>query len=45
LTEFSLGGVEPESARVTNELIAEFNKANGTDVQPSLTGLPFKKQE
>jgi ribonuclease Z len=44
-TEFSLGGVEPESARVTNELIAEFNKANGTDIQPSLTGLPFKKQE
>jgi ribonuclease Z len=44
-TEFSLSGVEPESARVTNELIAEFNKANGTDVKPGLTGLPFKKKE
>ena len=44
-TKFSLGGVEPESARVTNELIAEFNKANGTDVKPSLTGLPFKTKE
>jgi hypothetical protein len=42
-TEFSLSGVEPESAAVTNALIDAFNKRNGTDVKPGLTGLPFKK--
>ncbi|MDH3989389.1 MAG: MBL fold metallo-hydrolase [Gammaproteobacteria bacterium] len=41
-TEFSLSGVEPESAAVTNALIEAFNKQNGTDVKPGLTGLPFK---
>jgi ribonuclease Z len=41
-TDFSLSGVEPESAAVTNALIAEFNERNGTDVKPGLTGLPFK---
>lgn len=41
-TEFSLSGVEPESAAVTNALIDAFNKQNGTNVQPSITGLPFK---
>jgi hypothetical protein len=43
-TEFSLSGVEPESAAVTNELIAEFNERNGTDVVPALTNLPFQKK-
>jgi ribonuclease Z len=42
-TEFSLGGVEPDSAAVTNALIEAFNKRNGTDVKPGITGLPFKK--
>jgi hypothetical protein len=42
-TEFSLSGVEPESAAVTNALIEAFNERNGTDVTPGLTGLPFKK--
>ncbi len=42
-TEFSLSGVEPESAAVTNVLIEAFNKRNGTDVKPGITGLPFKK--
>ncbi len=40
-TDFSLSGVEPESAAVTNALIEEFNKRNGSDVKPGLTGLPF----
>ena len=43
-TEFSLSGVEPESAAVTNKLIDDFNKKHGTDVKPALTGLPFKKR-
>jgi len=43
-TELSLSGVEPESARVTNELIEEFNARNGTDVKPGLTGLPFENE-
>ncbi len=43
-TKFSLSGVERESAAVTNKLIEEFNKKNGTDVKPALTGLPFQKQ-
>jgi ribonuclease Z len=43
-TEFSLSGVEPEAARVTNEVIERFNKEHGTDVKPSLTGLPFRKK-
>ena len=44
-TKFSLSGVEPESAAVTNALIAEFNKKNGTDIKPALTGLPFRKRQ
>jgi hypothetical protein len=44
-TEFSLSGVEPESAAVTNALIEKFNKRNGTDVKPGLTGLPFKDKK
>jgi ribonuclease Z len=41
-TEFSLSGVEPESAKVTNTLIDDFNKKMGTDIKPSLTGIPFQ---
>ena len=37
--------VEPESARVTNELIARFNKEYGTEIKPSLTGAPFKDKK
>jgi ribonuclease Z len=40
-TGFSLSGMEPESSRVANEIIAAFNKANGSDAKPSLTGFPF----
>ncbi len=43
-TEFSLGGVERESAAVTNALIEEFNKKYGTNIKPALTGLPFLKK-
>ncbi len=44
-TEFSLSGVEPESAAVTNKLIEAFNAANGTDIKPAITGLPFRKKQ
>ena len=44
-TQFSLSGVEPEAARVTNELIERFNRENGTDIKPSLTGLPFREKK
>lgn len=44
-TKFSLSGVEPESAAVTNALIEEFNKKNGTNIKPALTGLPFRKKQ
>ncbi len=44
-TTFSLMGVEPESAAVTNEVIAQFNKKNGLDVKPTLTAIPFLTEE
>jgi ribonuclease Z len=44
-TQFSLSGVEPESAAVTNKLIEEFNKRNGTDIKPGITGLPFRDEQ
>ena len=44
-TAFSLGGVERESAAVTNQLIAAFNERNGTDAKPTLTGIPFLSKE
>jgi ribonuclease Z len=44
-TEFSLSGVEPESAAVTNALIEQFNKRNGTDIKPALTGIPFQQKQ
>jgi hypothetical protein len=40
-SETTLSSVEPESAAVTNAQIEAFNKRNGTDVKPGLTGLPF----
>ena len=43
-TAFSLSGVEPESAAVTNALIEKFNAEQGTDIKPWLTGLPFQKK-
>lgn len=43
-TEFSLSGVEPDSAAATNALIEAFNKQHGTDIKPSLTGIPFQKK-
>jgi len=44
-TQFSLSGVERDSAAVTNALIEEFNKKNGTNIKPALTGLPFRKKQ
>lgn len=44
-TSFSLMGVEPESAAVTNEVIAQYNEENGLDVKPSLTAIPFLTEE
>ena len=44
-TEFSLSGIEPESAAVTNAVIEAFNERNNTSVKPSLTGLPFQKKQ
>ena len=42
-TDLSMSGVEPDSAKVTNDMIEEFNKRHGTDIKPSVTGLPFIK--
>ncbi len=44
-TTFSLMGVEPQSAAVTNEVIAKYNKEYGTSVKPSLTAIPFLNEE
>jgi len=44
-TVFSLMGVEPESAAVTNEVIAKYNEKNGLDVKPTLTAIPFLTEE
>jgi ribonuclease Z len=44
-SETTLSSIEPESAAVTNAQIAEFNKRNGTNVKPGLTGIPFMKKE
>jgi ribonuclease Z len=43
-TDFSFSGVEPESAKVTNELIDKLNKKYNQDIKPGVTGLPFKKK-
>jgi ribonuclease Z len=44
-TGFSLSGMERESSGVANEIIDAFNKANGSNAQPSLTGFPFLSEE
>jgi hypothetical protein len=44
-SETTLSSIEPESAAVTNAQIAEFNRRNGTNVKPGLTGIPFMKKE
>lgn len=41
-TDFSLSGVERESAAATNAVIARFNEKLGTDVKPTVTGIPFQ---
>jgi hypothetical protein len=43
-SETTIMSIEPESAAVTNAQIEEFNKRNGTDIKPGLTGLPFKNE-
>jgi ribonuclease Z len=43
-TDLSFSGVEPESAKVTNELIEKLNKKYNQDIKPSLTGIPFMKK-
>jgi hypothetical protein len=45
LSETTLKSIEPESAAVTNAQIEAFNEANGTDVKPGLTAIPFQKQQ
>ena len=45
MTELTLSGVDPESALAINKLIEDFNKKNGTNIKPSLTGLPFLKKD
>ena len=45
MTKFSALGVEPESAAVTNAVIAKYNEENSLDVKPGVTGLPFLKDE
>ena len=45
MTKFSALGVEPESAAVTNEVIAKYNKENGLNVKPSFTAIPFMTEE
>jgi len=41
-SDTTIKSIEPESAAVTNAQIEEFNKLNGTDIKPGLTGIPFK---
>jgi ribonuclease Z len=41
-SDTTIMSIEPESAAVTNAQIEEFNKLNGTDIKPGLTGIPFK---
>jgi len=39
------GSGERKSAAVTNAQIEAFNKRNGTDVKPGLTGVPFQDKK
>ena len=45
MTKFSVSGVEPESAAVTNAVIDRYNKEYGLDVKPSFTSIPFMEEE
>ena len=45
LSETTFKSIEPESAAVTNAQIEAFNKANGTNVKPGLTAIPFQNQQ
>ena len=45
LTELTLTSVDPDAAAVTNKQIEEFNKREGTNVKPGLTGIPFMKKD
>jgi ribonuclease Z len=38
-------GVEPETAAVINEVLEAFNEAYGTNVEPSMSGIPFRDKE
>ena len=38
-------GVEPETAAVINEVLDTFNKNYGTDVKPTMSGIPFENEE
>jgi ribonuclease Z len=41
MSRFSISGIEPESAAVTNAVIQRYNEEYGLAVQPGYTGLPF----
>ncbi|MGI9483372.1 MAG: guanitoxin biosynthesis MBL fold metallo-hydrolase GntH, partial [Hyphomicrobiales bacterium] len=41
-SETTIKSIEPASAAVTNKQIEEYNKKNGTNIKPGLTGIPFK---
>jgi len=34
-----------ESAVAINKLIDDYNKKNGTNIKPSMTGMPFRKKD
>ena len=36
-------GVEPETAAVINDVLNAFNEEYGTNVQPTLSGIPFEE--
>ena len=38
-------GVEPETAAVINEVLAAFNEEYGTNVEPFMSGIPFRDKE
>jgi hypothetical protein len=41
---FSFTGLEPETSAVTNEVVKEFNDKHGTNIEPVITNIPFKKK-
>ena len=42
---FSFTGVERETAAVINEVLKAFNEEYGTNIEPTLTGIPFQEEE